>query len=81
MDEPCSALDLISTAMIEDLIDSLRMTKTIVMITRNLQQAARVAQRVALFQLGELVEVGDAEQIFLSPQTERCRRYVMGLYE
>ena len=67
MDEPCSALDPIATALIEDLIDKLRENYTIIIVTHNMQQAARVAQRVAFFHLGELVEAGDTKDIFLKP--------------
>ncbi|MEW5726336.1 MAG: phosphate ABC transporter ATP-binding protein PstB, partial [Pseudomonadota bacterium] len=68
MDEPCSALDPIATAKVEELIDELRENFTIVIVTHSMQQAARVSQRTAFFHLGELVEVGDTEQIFTNPQ-------------
>jgi phosphate transport system ATP-binding protein len=80
MDEPCSALDPVATALIEDLIDRLRATYTIVIITHNLQQAARIAQRTAFFHLGELLEVGDTEEIFLNPKNLRCHDFVTGRY-
>jgi phosphate transport system ATP-binding protein len=80
MDEPCSALDPIATALFEDLVDQLRERYTIVIVTHNLQQAARVAQRAAFFHLGELVEAGDTEEIFLRPKTERCQDFVTGRY-
>ena len=80
MDEPCSALDPVATATIENLIDRLRSNYTIVIITHNLQQAARIAQRVAFMHLGEAVEVGDAEQVFLKPRTQRCQDFVTGRY-
>jgi phosphate transport system ATP-binding protein len=80
MDEPCSALDPIATAVFENLVDELRERYTIVIVTHNLQQAARIAQRTAFFHLGELVESGDTEQIFLRPQTVRCQDFVTGRY-
>lgn len=80
MDEPCSALDPVSTAHVEQLIDELRAEHTIVIITHNLQQAARIAQRAAFFHLGELLEAGDAEQVFLNPQNERSQDYITGRY-
>lgn len=80
MDEPCSALDPVATAVIENLIDSLRPNFTIVIITHNIQQAARIAQRIGYFHLGELIEAGDTETIFLSPQTSRCRDFITGRF-
>ena len=80
MDEPCSALDPVSTARIENLIDELRRQHTIIIITHNLQQAARISQRTAFFHLGALLEVGDTRDIFLNPQNERCRDFVTGRY-
>jgi phosphate transport system ATP-binding protein len=80
MDEPCSALDPRATAMVEELIDEMRESLAIVIITHNLQQAARVSQRTAFFHLGELVEAGDTETIFFNPATERCRNFVEGRY-
>ena len=80
MDEPCSALDPIATANVENIIDQLRERYTIVIVTHNMQQAARVAQRTAFFYLGRLVELGDTEQIFVSPKSERCQDFVTGRY-
>jgi phosphate transport system ATP-binding protein len=80
MDEPCSALDPIATALIEELIDELRQNYTIVIVTHNMQQAARVVQRAAFFHLGELVEVGDTKDIFVRPKTQRCQDFVTGRY-
>jgi phosphate transport system ATP-binding protein len=80
MDEPCSALDPVSTALFEDLVDQLRARYTIVIVTHNMQQAARISQRAAFFHLGELVEVGDTEQIFMQPKTQRCLDFVTGRY-
>ena len=80
MDEPCSALDPIATAKIEELIDELRANYTIVIVTHNMQQAARVSQRTAFFHLGELVECGDTEVIFTNPEDERTLGYITGRY-
>jgi phosphate transport system ATP-binding protein len=80
MDEPCSALDPIATAKIEELIDELRENFTIVIVTHNMQQAARVSQRTAFFHLGKLVELGDTDQIFTNPVDERTRDYITGRF-
>ena len=80
MDEPCSALDPIATAKIEELIDDLKKTYTIVIVTHSMQQAARVSQRTAFFHLGNLIEVGDTENIFRSPENEQTEAYVTGRY-
>ncbi len=80
MDEPCSALDPIATAHIEELIDALRENFTIVIVTHNMQQAARVSQRTAFFHLGHLVECSDTEDIFTSPRDERTQGYITGRY-
>jgi phosphate transport system ATP-binding protein len=80
MDEPCSALDPIATAKIEELIDELRNNFTIVIVTHNMQQAARVSQRTAFFHLGQLIEVGDTEQIFTNPHNERTQGYITGRF-
>ena len=80
MDEPCSALDPIATAHIETLIDELRENFTIIIVTHNMQQAARVSQRTAFFHLGELVECSATEEIFTSPQDERTQGYITGRY-
>jgi phosphate transport system ATP-binding protein len=80
MDEPCSALDPIATAHIEELMDELRANYTIVIVTHNMQQAARVSQRTAFFHLGNLVEVGDTADIFTSPRDERTQGYITGRY-
>jgi phosphate transport system ATP-binding protein len=80
MDEPCSALDPIATSNVENIIDQLRERYTIVIVTHNMQQAARVAQRTAFFHLGRLLELGDTEQIFVNPKTERCQDFVTGRY-
>jgi len=80
MDEPCSALDPIATARIEELIDELRQHYCIVIVTHSMQQAARVSQRTAFFHLGKLVEYGDTEQVFTNPVDKRTEDYVRGLY-
>jgi phosphate transport system ATP-binding protein len=78
LDEPCSALDPRSTALIEDLIMSLRNDVAIVIVTHNLQQAYRVADRVAFMYLGDLVEYGEADEVFGAPKAKRTREYVSG---
>jgi phosphate transport system ATP-binding protein len=80
MDEPCSALDPIATAHIEELIDELRRQYTIAIVTHNMQQAARVSQRTAFFHLGDLVEVGNTEEIFTNPRDERTQGYITGRF-
>ena len=80
MDEPCSALDPIATAKIEELIDELKSKYTITIVTHSMQQAARVSQRTAFFHLGKLIEVGDTEKIFRSPDHEQTEAYVTGRY-
>jgi phosphate transport system ATP-binding protein len=80
LDEPCSALDPISTAVIEDLIVQLASELAVVIVTHNMQQAHRIADRVAFMYLGELVELGTAEQIFGAPRQQRTRDYVSGSF-
>ncbi|MGE8142184.1 phosphate ABC transporter ATP-binding protein PstB [Novosphingobium sp. NPDC080210] len=80
MDEPCSALDPIATARIEELIDDLRGRYAIVIVTHSMQQAARVSQRTAFFHLGKVVEYGPTEQIFTNPREERTKDYITGRY-
>jgi phosphate transport system ATP-binding protein len=80
MDEPTSALDPISTMKIEELMDTLKHDFTIALVTHNMQQAARVADQVAFFYLGELVEVGPSERIFTSPQEKRTAAYITGRF-
>ena len=80
MDEPCSALDPIATARIEELIDELRGRYAIVIVTHSMQQAARVSQRTAFFHLGHLVEYGDTSQIFTTPREQRTQDYITGRY-
>ena len=78
MDEPCSALDPIATAQVEELIDELRQRFSVVIVTHSMQQAARVSQKTAFFHLGHLVEFGDTPQIFTNPQDQRTESYVTG---
>ena len=80
MDEPCSALDPIATAHVEELIDELKAKYTIVIVTHNMQQAARVSQRTAFFHLGVLVEEDDTANIFTNPRDERTQGYITGRY-
>jgi phosphate transport system ATP-binding protein len=80
MDEPCSALDPIATARIEDLIDELKQNYSIAIVTHSMQQAARVSQRTAYFHLGHLVEVGKTDQIFTNPRTKLTEDYITGRF-
>ncbi len=80
MDEPCSALDPIATARIEELIDELRANFTIIIVTHSMQQAARVSQRTAFFHLGNLVEQGLTETIFTNPSDKRTLDYITGRF-
>ena len=80
MDEPCSALDPIATAIIEELIDELRENFTIAIVTHSMQQAARVSQRTAYFHLGRLIEVGNTDDIFTNPQHKLTEDYITGRF-
>ena len=80
MDEPCSALDPIATARIEDLIDELRESYAIVIVTHSMQQAARVSQRTAYFHLGDLIEVGDTDRVFTNPRHRLTEDYITGRF-
>jgi phosphate transport system ATP-binding protein len=80
MDEPCSALDPIATARIEELIDELREHYTIAIVTHSMQQAARVSQRTAYFHLGDLIEVGETDQIFTNPKHQLTEDYITGRF-
>ncbi len=80
MDEPCSALDPIATLKIEELIEELKQRVTIVIVTHNMQQAARVADRTAFMLSGELVEVGPTQQMFTNPSDSRTEEYVTGKF-
>jgi len=78
MDEPCSALDPIATAVIEELIDELAKNFTIIIVTHSMQQAARVSQQTAFFHMGNLIEVGNTEQIFSTPKHKKTQDYITG---
>ncbi|TFH85546.1 phosphate ABC transporter ATP-binding protein [Billgrantia azerbaijanica] len=80
MDEPTSALDPISTATIEDLMDKLKQQFTIITVTHNMQQAARVADYTAFFHLGEIIEYNDTQMMFSSPATKKAEDYITGRY-
>ncbi|MBT4162678.1 MAG: phosphate ABC transporter ATP-binding protein [Gammaproteobacteria bacterium] len=80
MDEPCSALDPVSTARIEDLLFELRENYTIVIVTHNMQQAARVSQYTAFLENGVLIEYGDTEDVFTRPANRRTEEYVTGRF-
>ena len=80
MDEPCSALDPVATLNIEDLIDELRETFAIVIVTHSMQQAARVSQRTAYFHLGSLVEVGATDRVFTNPRHKLTEDYITGRF-
>ncbi len=78
MDEPCSALDPIATAQVEELIDELRQSYSVVIVTHSMQQAARVSQKTAFFHLGSLVEYDDTTKIFTNPEDPRTESYITG---
>jgi len=78
MDEPCSALDPIATAQVEELIDELRSSFSVVIVTHSMQQAARVSQKTAFFHLGNLVEFGETGAIFTNPEDPRTESYISG---
>ena len=80
MDEPCSALDPIATARIEELIEELRKNYTIIIVTHSMQQAARVSQQTAFFHLGDLVEVGKTDELFVKPQQKKTQDYITGRF-
>ena len=80
MDEPASALDPISTAKVEELIHELKKDYTIVIVTHNMQQAARVSDKTAFFYLGEMVEYGDTKRIFTNPEKEATQNYITGRF-
>jgi phosphate transport system ATP-binding protein len=80
MDEPCSALDPISTAKVEELIAELKADYTVVIVTHNMQQAARVSDYTAYMYLGELVEFGDTDQVFLKPAKQATEDYITGRF-
>ncbi|MEO1640155.1 MAG: phosphate ABC transporter ATP-binding protein PstB [Pseudomonadota bacterium] len=78
MDEPCSALDPIATAQVEELIDELRQSYSVVIVTHSMQQAARVSQKTAFFHLGNLVEFDETDKIFTNPSDSRTESYISG---
>jgi phosphate transport system ATP-binding protein len=80
MDEPCSALDPIATSKIEDLMQKLQEKYTIVIVTHNMQQAARVSERTAFFLMGELIEYGETKRVFEAPQDRRTEDYITGRF-
>ncbi|OUW17570.1 MAG: phosphate ABC transporter ATP-binding protein [Opitutales bacterium TMED158] len=80
MDEPCSALDPVATAKVEELIHSLKSRYTIVIVTHNMQQAARVSDKTAFFYLGKLIEMNETDQIFMSPEKEQTESYISGRF-
>lgn len=80
MDEPCSALDPIATSIIEELIAELKQNFTIVIVTHNMQQAARVSDRTAFFHLGNLIELGVTNDVFTNPQQKKTEDYITGRY-
>ncbi len=80
MDEPCSALDPIATAKIEDLISELTGHYSIIIVTHNMQQAARVSDNTAFMYLGRLIEYGDTEVVFQTPKSGKTQDYVTGRF-
>ena len=80
MDEPCSALDPIATAKVEELINELKTKYTIIIVTHNMQQAARISDKTAFFFEGKLIELNDTREIFLNPQDEQTEAYVSGRF-
>ncbi len=80
LDEPCSALDPVATAKVEDLIQELKQEYTIVIVTHNMQQAARVSDQTAFLYLGELVETGSTQEIFTNPQKRQTEDYITGRF-
>ncbi|HTB63081.1 MAG TPA: phosphate ABC transporter ATP-binding protein PstB [Opitutales bacterium] len=80
MDEPCSALDPIATAKVEELIHALKAQYTVVIVTHNMQQAARVSEKTAFFYMGKLIEYGPTEQIFMNPKDPQTEAYVSGRF-
>ena len=80
MDEPCSALDPVATAKIEELIDELKKTFTIVIVTHSMSQAVRVSQKTGFFHLGKLIEVGSTEKIFKNPTNNMTQDYITGRF-
>lgn len=80
LDEPCSALDPISTDQIEQLLIEIKHQCSVVIVTHNMEQAARISDQAAMFYMGELVEVAPTKQLYVTPRTERCANYIMGKF-
>ena len=80
LDEPASALDPIATQKVEELVYELKRELTIVIVTHNLQQAARISDQTAFFYLGKLVEMGDTQRLFTSPREARTEAYITGRF-
>ena len=80
MDEPCSSLDPIATSKIEDLIDELKKKYTVIIVTHNMQQAARVSDYAGFMYLGKLIEFGETKQIFENPKEELTEKYITGRF-
>ena len=80
LDEPCSALDPIATAKVEELMDELKENYTIIIVTHSMQQAARVSQKTAFFHLGSLIEYGETRQIFTNPKDRKTQDYITGRF-
>jgi phosphate transport system ATP-binding protein len=80
MDEPCSALDPIATAKVEELIHELKTKYTIVIVTHNMQQAARVSDKTAFFYMGKLIELGKTDDIFMNPKQSQTEAYISGKF-
>jgi phosphate transport system ATP-binding protein len=80
MDEPCSALDPLATLKIEELIEELKEQYTVIIVTHNMQQAARVSDTTAFFYLGELIEYGDTKKVFTNPEQKRTEDYITGRF-
>ncbi|MEM6547308.1 MAG: phosphate ABC transporter ATP-binding protein PstB [Pseudomonadota bacterium] len=80
MDEPCSALDPIATAQVEELIDELRQSYSVVIVTHSMQQAARVSQKTAFFHLGDMLEYDETSKIFTNPENEKTQQYITGRF-
>jgi phosphate transport system ATP-binding protein len=80
MDEPCSALDPIATAQIEELIDELKKEHTIIIVTHSMAQAARVSQNTGFFHLGQLIEHGSTDKIFKNPDNKKTQDYITGRF-
>jgi len=80
MDEPASALDPISTSKIEELIYNLKANYTIVIVTHNMQQAARVSDKTGFFMLGELIEFDETKKMFINPQKKQTQNYITGRF-